>query len=137
MTTKEYLEARKNKNWKFNNVVGKNAFLNVEHIHPLKQQQVEKIVQAAQNDSAVNRVIVFGSSIRYDCDITSDLDLCIDWHENCYDENGVLKPFTLSMRKVISDITHGNADVVNYGYLDSTVLKKSVEEGVIVYEHYV
>lgn len=137
MTTNEYLVARKSKNWKFNNVVGKDAFLNVEYIHPLKQQQVEKIVQEAQKDGAVNRIIVFGSSIRYDCDITSDLDLCIDWYEDCYDENGVLKPFTCGMRKFISSITLGKADVVNYAYLDSTVLKKSVEEGVVVYEHHV
>ena len=39
------------------------------------------------------------------------------------------------MRQTISYVTKGNADVVDYAYLDGTVLKDSVEEGVIVYEH--
>ena len=65
---------------------------------------VSEIVKAARNDAEVSRIIIFGSSIRYDCDVTSDLDICIDWKDDCYDEDGVLKPFTGNMRSVISSV---------------------------------
>ena len=90
MTTQEYLVARKSKNWKFNRVVNENAFKNVNRIHPLKQKMVEQIVDRAKKDISVRRIIIFGSSTRYDCDVTSDLDICIDWNQDCYDEEGVI-----------------------------------------------
>ena len=118
MTTEEYLTARKSKNWRFNRVVASDSFLNVNRIHPIKQRMVKSIVDAARTDDRVKRIIVFGSSTRYDCDITSDL-----------------LPFTGNMRRVIYQVTQGMADVVNYDYLDDTDIKHSVEEGVVVYEH--
>jgi hypothetical protein len=39
------------------------------------------------------------------------------------------------MRKVISSVTKGKADVVNYAYLEGTVAKDAVSEGVVVYEY--
>ena len=96
---------------------------------------VSEIVKAARNDAEVSRIIIFGSSIRYDCDVTSDLDICIDWKDDCYDKDGVLKPFTGNMRSVISSVTKGRADVVNYDYLAGTAVETDVNEGVIVYEH--
>ncbi|MBR1622850.1 MAG: nucleotidyltransferase domain-containing protein [Pseudobutyrivibrio sp.] len=135
MTTEEYLIARKSKDWKFNRVVKDDAFLSVNKIHPIKQKIVEKIVEAAKTDSSVKRIIIFGSSIRYDCDLTSDLDICIDWNEDCYDDEGVLKPFTKNMRKVISRETKGHADVVNYDYLSGTLIEDAAKGGIVVYEH--
>ena len=135
MTVEEYLEARKAKDWKFNKIVDDSAFLNVNRVHPLKQRLVKEVVDIAKRDNYVVKIIIFGSSIRYDCDITSDLDICIEWVEDCYDQNGVLKPFTKNMRKSISSLTKGKADVVNYGYLKDTVLEDAVKEGVVVYEH--
>lgn len=135
MTAEEYLVKRKSPDWKFNTIVDRGAFQHVNKIHPLKQKIVRDIVQAARDDEAVKRIIVFGSSTRYDCDITSDLDLCIDWKYDCYDEEGVLKPFTRNMRKNISYISKGNADVVDFEYLDGTMIKDAVNKGVVVYEH--
>lgn len=137
MTTEEYLQARKSDQWKFNQIVQKDAFLNVNRIHPIKQKAVKEIVAAAAKDREVNRIIIFGSSIRYDCDMTSDLDICIDWKDKCYDDAGVLMPFTKNMRREISSVTKGRADVVNYGYLSDTVIEDAVKKGVIVYEHHV
>ncbi len=137
MTTEEYLVARKSKDWRFNQVVDSDSFLNVNRIHPIKQRVVKSIVDAAKSDDKVKRIIVFGSSTRYDCDITSDLDICLDWFIPCYDDDGVLLPFTGNMRSAISSATRGMADVVNYDYLDGTDIKQSVEEGVVVYEHHV
>jgi predicted nucleotidyltransferase len=135
MTTEEYLKARKSKDWKFNRIVDSSSFRNVNRIHPIKQKIVKEIVDEAKKDYEVERIIIFGSSIRYDCDITSDLDICIAWKDDCYDEEGVLKPFTGNMRRVISTVTKGNADVVNYDYLAGTEVEDAVKEGVIVYEH--
>lgn len=90
MTVEEYLVKRKSPDWKFNTIIDRESFQHVNKIHPLKQKLVRDIVQAARNDEAVKRIIVFGSSTRYDCDIASDLDLCIDWKYDCYDEEGVL-----------------------------------------------
>ena len=135
MTTEEYLSARQKKNWKFNSIVNKDAFLDVCRIHPLKQKMVSDIVAAARQDAAVRKLIVFGSSTRYDCHPASDLDICIAWNQPCYDSSGVLLPFTGNMRKVISGVTGGRADVVNYDTLGDTVLQAAVQEGVTVYEH--
>lgn len=111
MTTEEYLTARQARDWKFNMVVDGNSFRHV------------------------NRIIIFGSSVRYDCDITSDLDICIDWKNDCYDADGVLKVFTRNMRRAISRITNGKADVVNFDHLNGTVVEDAVKEGVVVYGH--
>ncbi len=135
VTTKEYLSARKEKNWKFNSIVDKNSFCEVNRIHPIKQKMVSEIVKAARNDAEVLKIIIFGSSIRYDCDVTSDLDICIDWKDDCYDEDGVLRPFTGNMRSVTSSVTKGRADVVNYDYLTGTAVETAEREGVVVYEH--
>jgi hypothetical protein len=39
------------------------------------------------------------------------------------------------MRKAISVITKGSADVVNWDYLAGTVIEDAVKEGIVVYEH--
>ncbi len=138
MTTDEYLEKRKSKDWNFNPVVPLDSFMNVQKIHPLKQKIVKSIVDNAKADSHVKSIIVFGSSVRYDCHPFSDLDICIDWTEDCYTEDGILKPFTCKLRSLISSITEGNADVINYQDLDDTVVKDDVlNRGIIVYEHIV
>lgn len=41
----------------------------------------------------------------------------------------------IDMRKVIADVTEGNSDVVNYEYLEGTLIKEAVMEGVVVYEY--
>lgn len=41
------------------------------------------------------------------------------------------------MRGFIHLETNGRADVVNYDYLEDTVLDEAVKEGVVVYEYHV
>lgn len=134
MTAQEYILKRKLKNWNFNLTVNPDDFQNVSKIHPLKQKQVRDIVAAAKEDSAVKSITIFGSVTRYDCDIDSDLDICIDWRYGCYDDEGVLQPFTRNMYKCITDITKGNVDIINREDLPDTYLTEAVEQGVIVYE---
>ena len=40
------------------------------------------------------------------------------------------------MRRIIDRLTHGNADVVNYDYLEGTYIYDAVKKGVVVYEIY-
>jgi len=134
VTAREYILKRKLKNWNFNVVVNSGDFQYVSKIHPLKQRQVRDIVAAAKEDSAVKSIIVFGSATRYDCDIDSDLDLCIDWRYECYDNEGVLQSFTQNMYKHITDVTRGNVDIINKEDLPDTYLTEAVEQGVVVYE---
>lgn len=127
------MRRRRLPSWKFAEIVSADSFENVNKIHPLKQKAVKCIVEAAKEDPEVRRLIIFGSATRYDCDITSDLDICIDWRRDCYDGEGVLCPFTRNMRKAISMATKGGADVVNYAYIDDTLLSNAIKNGVVVY----
>lgn len=50
---------------------------NINHIHPLKQRDVDRMAKAAQKDCHIRAVIVFGSAVRFDCHSGSDLDFLI------------------------------------------------------------
>lgn len=49
-----------------------NRIKNIEHIHPRKQRLVAKILKE------IPVIRVFGSSIRWDCNEKSDIDLLLD-----------------------------------------------------------
>jgi predicted nucleotidyltransferase len=106
---------------------------NLNKINLHKREQVTKILDVLQHDVSVRRVIIFGSSIRNDCRETSDLDIAVEWSEDCYDEDGIMKDFTLPTCRTISSVTKGNNDLVNIGY-EGDLLKSSIEKGVVVYE---
>ena len=108
--------------------------LNSHSINLLKREVINDIVAAAQTEPMVRKIIIFGSSTRDDCNEDSDIDICIDWNQDCYDQEGVLKPFTIGMRRKISFLTKGRADVVNYDYLHGTYIEDAVKNGVVVYE---
>lgn len=48
MTTAEFLERRKSKDWNFFAVVDESSFKNVKKVHPLKQRMVKEIVAVAK-----------------------------------------------------------------------------------------
>jgi hypothetical protein len=60
------------------------------------------------------------------------LDIAIKWTEECFDEDYILKPFTLPVYRTILKYTKGNDDVIPIGYEGK--LKGAIEEGVVVYE---
>ncbi len=63
MTTEEYLERRKSKNWNFFAVVDLDSFKNVKKIHPLKQKLVKEIVEAAKEDTYLTDVVKEGIEV--------------------------------------------------------------------------
>ncbi|MCR4566480.1 MAG: nucleotidyltransferase domain-containing protein [Pseudobutyrivibrio sp.] len=105
---------------------------NIDKINPIKRKYVEQIVTDINGNEYVQKVVIFGSSIREDCTENSDVDIAIQWTENCYDDDYVLKPFTLPIYRIISRTTKGNNDVVCIGYEGE--LKSEIEKGVTVYE---
>lgn len=135
MTSEEYLVRRTQNDWKFFRTVPYTAFRHVIKIHPLKQKIVAEIVKTARTDPMVKRIIIFGSSTRYDCNIHSDLDICVQWKENPYDDEGLLRPFTRNICHVISEVTKGNCDLIPYDEerIKGSFVEKAIKEGVVVY----
>ena len=105
--------------------------INIEKINPLKRKEVSAIISQIEDDSFLEKIIIFGSAVRNDCRKDSDLDIAIQWTENCFDEDYILKPFTLPIFNIISRVTQGNNDVVCIGYEGD--LKDSISKGVVVY----
>ena len=96
---------------------------------------MEQIVFYAKQDENVNRIIVFGSATTNRCNPFSDLDICIDWKLPSHDEDGVFVPETRPLMKLISSITEGKADVLAYDDVTNEMMKRQINEGVIVYEY--
>lgn len=135
-TTEEYDKLRRLKSWNYGLVVDEVYANNLQKIHPLKQVQVNKLCSLAK-DYAVNRIIVFGSATRWDCHNLSDLDLCVDWQCCVYDDNYVYTEEVTRFRKIISKVTMGNCDVIDFQYLDDTIVSDAVREGIVVYERFI
>ncbi|MBQ4058062.1 MAG: hypothetical protein IJD40_03925 [Lachnospiraceae bacterium] len=132
MTFYDYKVNSTKRTWKFNKIVSDNV-MNIEYIHPLKQKIIVDIVKSAKENIGIKSIRVFGSAITSECDFESDLDLCIDWNFDCYDDEGVLVPETVSFMHNISMITKGKCDVVHLQYLAGTIVEQDAREGVVVY----
>jgi hypothetical protein len=107
--------------------------INLDKINLLKRDLVMDILYSIKDYSFIDKIIIFGSSIRDDCRKDSDLDIAIKWSEECFDEDYVLKSFTLPVYEIISMKTKGNNDVIPIGYEGN--LKEDIEKGVIVYNN--
>lgn len=53
------------------------CYENANHIHPLKQRDVSKLIEAVKSDEHIKEVIIFGSAVRFDCNSFSDLDVLL------------------------------------------------------------
>ena len=107
--------------------------VNLEKINPLKRDLISDILAKVNDYEYLEKMIIFGSSTRNDCRTDSDIDIALKWAEDCYDEDGVLKMFTLPVYRAISTVTKGNNDVVCVGY-EGELIKDAVSKGVVVYE---
>ena len=57
------------------------SFPNANRIHPLRQARIEKIIHAVSKDLNVSRVILYGSSLEFRCNSSSDIDLYIEKYD--------------------------------------------------------
>lgn len=107
--------------------------MNLDRINPIKRDIVADILSKVDGYPYLKKMVIFGSSIRNDCRKDSDIDIALEWTEDCLDEDYLYKPFVNPVRDTISTKTKGNNDVVNIGY-EGNVLKEAIINGVTVYE---
>lgn len=65
-------------------------FLNCERVHPLQQKKVQIIISNLRQQKEVEKIIVFGSSVRRDCHVGSDVDIYVILRENVKPAIGTL-----------------------------------------------
>lgn len=94
-------------------------FENCERIFPTKQKYVKEIIDALQEDAAVQRVVIFGSAVTSACNPWSDIDMYIEQSEN---------------KKVSLPPVKTDLDVWTNYTADETLLREIVKKGVTVYE---
>ena len=58
------------------------TFLNCNRIHPLKQKEIQILVDACDRDEYIQELIVFGSSTEFRCNSHSDIDLVVIRKDN-------------------------------------------------------
>jgi hypothetical protein len=111
---------------------GMGKITNLDSINPVKRCIVKSILEQVMNYPYLKRVIIFGSSIRDDCTADSDIDIALEWTEDCMDEDYIYKTFTIPVFEAISMATKGNSDVFSIGQEGG--LQNAIAKGIIVYE---
>lgn len=96
-----------------------------KYIYPLKQRQVDNIINNIPD--SVQKVVVFGSSHTWHCNIDSDIDIAVSVHGNPTDKALV--------RTIISKQCNDECDVV---FLDEIQENEriigEIKKGVVIYE---
>lgn len=96
-----------------------------KYIYPLKQRQVDNIINNIPD--SVQKVVVFGSSHTWHCNIDSDIDIAVSVHGNPADKALV--------RTIISKQCNDECDVV---FLDEIQENEriigEIKKGVVIYE---
>lgn len=73
---KTYIKHSDKTLWDFDTVIN-DTFLNINHIHPLKQADTLLLIRELSQDQHVIGIIIFGSAVRFNCHSGSDLDVLI------------------------------------------------------------
>ncbi len=54
------------------------SFKNANRVHPLMQTRVEKLIHTLSKDENIRRIVLYGSSLEFRCNSSSDIDLYIE-----------------------------------------------------------
>lgn len=57
------------------------SFRNANRVHPLMQVRVEKLIQNMYRDKNIRKLVLFGSSLEFRCNSSSDIDIYIEKYE--------------------------------------------------------
>lgn len=57
-------------------------FKNCNRIHPLKQLELQKLIDASAYDKGIDAIVVFGSATQFRCNSKSDIDMVIFRNDN-------------------------------------------------------
>ena len=101
---------------------------NIAKIDTSKRLQVMKCIEIAQNNPDIEKIIVFGSAARRECNENSDLDLCF-YMKDDYDK--------LKMHYSLVDLGKAcnyNCDLLIWSHIKKWFQNKIMKEGVIVYD---
>lgn len=134
MTSEEYMRFITKPGWHYDIVISNPKCPVLSLIHPLKQELVNKIYEISVNTIKLKRVIIFGSAVKHYCTRNSDIDLCLEWEENAFNNEGILKDFTLDYVKKINKLLQGNVDISYYDAIKGLPLEEVIKrEGVTIY----
>ena len=101
---------------------------NLDRINIIKRNMVKQSVEIASKCSDIERVVVFGSSVREDCHEDSDIDFCF------YVSKGHNKrTFNAALREICAACGY-LADTLRADLLQGTILDTIQNEGVVVYD---
>jgi len=53
-------------------------FPDANRIHPIMQKRVDTLIRILSRDNNIRKVVLFGSSLEFRCDSSSDIDLYIE-----------------------------------------------------------
>ena len=105
---------------------------NIDKIHPLKRDKVlrgmEFISQCCKNANYVDKVIVFGSSVRDDCTDESDIDILLFTEYTCANRG------YFNIRSTIMDIIDDKCDIFESDLCNDTFIQRVIATGVVVFE---
>lgn len=109
--------------WKFPVRCAGVTFQNCERIHPLKQVDVQLVVNMLKKYNYVRKVIVFGSAVSMRCHSGSDLDLYVETGD------------TFALPLIDESLLYTEIDVLNDPIcFDKGVGLAIAMEGITVYE---
>ncbi len=104
---------------------------NLNKVNPTKLNSVIKGMDFIENENkkehVIDKVILFGSSIRDDCTSNSDIDLCLVTNFSCKN----MTFFNIFGKLPL--IMDENCDILVYSKLKGSI-KASVDKGVVIYE---
>ena len=101
---------------------------NLEKINIIKRSEVEQAVKIASKDSNIEKIVVFGSSIRDDCRESSDIDFCFFVIPN-HDKKVFNRTLIDICKACKSDL-----DTLRYDLLRGSICDVINNKGVIVYD---
>ena len=106
---------------------------NLNKINELKAEKVKKIVSYIEEQNKkeyiINKVIIFGSSVRHDCREDSDIDICLFI---TVDTSNFMLFTTYGNIPIIAD---NACDILIYHKLGDKLKNEIDKEGIEVYEY--
>ena len=95
------------------------SFMNCNRINPLKQKEIQNLVNSCAEDNGLDALIIFGSSVEFRCNSKSDIDMVVIRNDG--------------YKKVPNDFFEINSDVDILFDIGERLKKILWEHGVLVY----
>ena len=117
-----------------------NIVPNMDHIHPLKQQQVYELYNSisALNSRAIKRIWIFGSSTNNSCNIRSDIDVLIEVADMVSLDSEAGEEFQCSLHHILVKSLGTDFDLIFMNDLDQDkqLYKNILKTRRLIYERH-